>query len=531
MLPETVLFLLTLSLLLASTSTSLAQPNNTLAPTLTPDVVNNYSYICLNSDQNLCLGISPGGNTPPKEDGDYLLQIKNRQRVESKGDDWKKTRWDVNFNEGLISLSGFEAEDLFIGQRGPETTRVTLRAPKQGLTYWNLDSLWYLYNATQNTSSSPPLPPPGNRSASIFQVDTNMCLTVMRCKAGANDYCDPSSTDPVKFDAQLEAGSYVKIRECNPDLAISQEFRQALDCNQGCPPEYIGDGVCTEACMTAACDWDGWDCNSTAPSLAPSWLPTGAPTNFSETAQPTLGPSGRPSSQPTSTPTLGPTSGPTWTPTRTMVPTEQPTTAQLTSAPSMCHCPPPQTVSPTLQPTTGPTERPFNSQVYTAMLILFVVLCWILLVYSFYLYHKLKKQREYTATLVQERTDCPLGHGTAEVSELSLSDDDDGPPPLEFMDGAPAPMYHREGGMSNRSPGSTTDSSTDTNTNMSNASTNMDSPSTRLARPDDDIVRNLMGDPTEEDLQRVREQSGVAHVAETRRLQERANMRAQRESP
>jgi hypothetical protein len=68
-----------------SASTAAAEP--------TPDE-KKYSYLCLVSDENLCLGISTG-DTDPFFDRDsiFYLQLKSRSKGEATNTDYRKLRW------------------------------------------------------------------------------------------------------------------------------------------------------------------------------------------------------------------------------------------------------------------------------------------------------------------------------------------------------------------------------------------------------------------------------------------------------
>jgi hypothetical protein len=58
-----------------------------------------YSYVCLETDQDLCLGTSPGDNEPFFNPNNlFFLQVKSRSRNEEQALDYKKLRWYVNIS-------------------------------------------------------------------------------------------------------------------------------------------------------------------------------------------------------------------------------------------------------------------------------------------------------------------------------------------------------------------------------------------------------------------------------------------------
>lgn len=53
-----------------------------------------YSYVCLESNQDLCLGISPGDADPVYDAANLnYLQVKSRSRNEEQALDYRKMRW------------------------------------------------------------------------------------------------------------------------------------------------------------------------------------------------------------------------------------------------------------------------------------------------------------------------------------------------------------------------------------------------------------------------------------------------------
>ena len=94
-----------------------------------------FSYICLESFDNLCIGISTGAELPKFTPGDvYWAQVKSRMRNEFLQSDFKKTRWDVQYNtsEGGIVLSFTGNGQLCLSkQRG--SSRIGLFPCRQAL--------------------------------------------------------------------------------------------------------------------------------------------------------------------------------------------------------------------------------------------------------------------------------------------------------------------------------------------------------------------------------------------------------------
>ena len=53
---------------------------------------------------------------------------------------------------------------------------------------------------------------------------------------------------------------------------------QGNDCAPGCPPDWVGDGICDAECYNAACNFDLGDCqggNDCAPGCPPEWIDDG----------------------------------------------------------------------------------------------------------------------------------------------------------------------------------------------------------------------------------------------------------------
>src|SRR4051794_8168346 len=70
--------------------------------------IKQYSYLCIEVYQDVCLGISPGNNDPTYDPANlFQLQIKSRTRNEFTSTDYKKTRWDVNYATSHVNLSKF----------------------------------------------------------------------------------------------------------------------------------------------------------------------------------------------------------------------------------------------------------------------------------------------------------------------------------------------------------------------------------------------------------------------------------------
>ena len=220
-----------------------------------------YTYICMEANDDLCFGISPGDTDPVYVPGDpYRLQVKSRGNNESKDLDYRKTRWDADYPIGAISLSVF---DLYLSRRNEDAGHIVLRPSP--LNAWEfLDSGKLRLNGTDE------------------------CVTLMRCQSNGNDWCDPTSSTPVFLVEHMKVGSYLRLMDCTGDLALSQAVTTKVDCAVGCSEGELSNGVCDEACRNIECLFDGDDCATMAPTL-PTDAPTKAPTiSLSPSSHPTI---------------------------------------------------------------------------------------------------------------------------------------------------------------------------------------------------------------------------------------------------
>lgn len=283
--------------------------------------VKRYSYLCLEAAQDMCIGISPGEAEPRYDPAaePYYAQVKSRKRNEFQATDYKKTRWDLVFETGAITLSRFAGLCLGgIGGGAGKAGLVPCGGPG-GQTEWNLR----------------PFLVDGNGAGVLSLVGEGegpKCLTVMRCvprgKPGQPKYCDPDAANtPIGPGLEgLSAGSYLRFRECGAgDSGVpSQRWRQKLDCAVACPPFLQENGECDASCDVAECGWDSGSCDTpspTPPTPEPSRTPTfPRPTSRSPSSK---SPTARPSQKPTQEPSTHPSQTPQ-SPSPTLVPTRSP---------------------------------------------------------------------------------------------------------------------------------------------------------------------------------------------------------------
>jgi hypothetical protein len=333
-------------------------------PTSLDKDVKRYSYICLQSNQNLCLGISPGDGLPSYNESapPFLMQLKQRLRNEAQALDYKKTRWDVRFQENLVSLSRFS--DLCISLQSTDKSLNELALYPctdvvQGtrLGKWAMD-----FNNNVNEVSTMEL------------MGLGQCVTVVQCANDGGPYCNPDSEKPVT-DGIYRSGTYIKTKPCwwtptgSPTWKDAQTYVQAIDCAIGCPPMLQFNDVCDPECSNAQCNWDEGMCITkapTPPTFRPTESPTKRPTKQPTTLQPThLPTTGSPSEAPTLRPTHEPTSRqPSTSPTKkpTHEPTSKgPTTSPTTSTPSQKPSITPTSSFPSKRPTFSPSTSPTTS--------------------------------------------------------------------------------------------------------------------------------------------------------------------------
>lgn len=250
----------------------------------------NFSYVCLESFDHLCLGISTGAELPEFKPGKvYWAQVKSRQRNEFLQSDFKKTRWDVQYNtaEGGIILSFTGKGQLCLSkQRGssrvglfPCSIALADNASPSNSSYGKWDLTPWKVNLTQ----SGPL--------RILNGKKDLCLTVMDCQADGKGFCNELSTDPATDQSGepdgLKPGAYLRLAPCydSPDgfayQSIIQRWKNRFDCAPGCTPFLQFNDRCDQVCNNKACNFDEEFCvtkSPTPPTNRPSKSPTQKPT-------------------------------------------------------------------------------------------------------------------------------------------------------------------------------------------------------------------------------------------------------------
>jgi len=307
--------------------------------------LNLYSLFCLGPDNQLCLGISPGGNPVYNPQNLYHAQLKLRGPNEAKGTDYQKLRWNVKNDYSWIQLANFTQMCL---------TKMTPAMALPGelvLRPCTVGNYLQQFNTTNFQRND----------TAVGKMEWNgsgQCLTVMDCFRNPNTgFCNPTSTvafDTDSFDPNTQKGTYVKLMPCSLDLP-SQSFLQTVDCAPGCSPLMINGpkGPCIKACANDACHYDNGACATprpTPPTFRPSYSPSRSPTTSSPSRNPTTS---RPSKSPSSSPT---TSSPSASP-QTSQPSQSPSTTAPSAGPSFN-----PTVSPTFFPTISPSTSPTTSQ-------------------------------------------------------------------------------------------------------------------------------------------------------------------------
>ena len=309
------------TLLLQNTSVSLVE-----AKSVPPPTVRLHSYFCLSAAQSLCLGIS--SDDEPEYDPHRLfhLQVKRRTRAEAKGLDFLRMRWFVDREEGVIQMSNFTslcAAKASASTRAPGAAVLRPCGTHGELEVFNLNS--FMKNVHEEGQIRP-------RSA------PHQCLAIMQCtrvRNGNSSFCDPNRAN-VEFmgeviDAETQRGSFVKFVPCRSG-AVSQTWRQALDCAPGCSPymlegEYASE--CNPECNNRECNWDNGACNTPAPTR-PTKLPASPPITPLRPAD-DADPDPVPTSRPSSPPTLEPSVSSTFRPSPASSPPSVPPTSQTHS--------------------------------------------------------------------------------------------------------------------------------------------------------------------------------------------------------
>lgn len=357
----------------------------------------NYTYICIDADQNLCLGISPGKGEASL-DSVYRLQLKDRENNEEKGTDYKKTRLDINYDNGTIEMS---TGGLFVNKR-----------KSSGVAWVSADYGQFNLSSFLNEDG-------------MGHIQTGEeCLTAIECSvkltSNGNRFCNPDTTTPVKKEEDLKSGLYLKFKECTSEF--NQVFRTKLDCAQGCLPSMIGDRHCDGVCFNSNCEFDGGDCNPTAfPTAVPTLFPSVSPTlNPVFTS---VSPSSAPSPVPTSVPTLQPSKAPSLAPSfsPSFVPTPEPSAAPTVFSPTRYPTKRPTTLA-TFSPSSAPTNvsSDVTNAVAISLSLLFViaVLCcmWCIL---------WPRRRNENETTGDEEDNTDDGNNeTEEIGDIETSEEE-----------------------------------------------------------------------------------------------------------
>ena len=345
-----------LLLLAAAPQAHASVPIYTIAPTTNANVdTARYSYLCLQSNQDLCLGISPGDGDPVYDPNNvYFVQLKKRLKNEQQGLDYKKTRWDVRIRDKRISLSRF-SQLCMAKQTGQTLARENIGlypCDMSGGLDGNLTGRGIFDFDFSNLNG-----------ASVIQLrGTGTCLTTMTCQGARTGFCNPDST--VVATSSWVSGMYIKARPCwwtpfgDPSWQSAQVFRQKLDCAVGCSPFLQNNNVCDLPCANSACNLDNGRCKTASPT-PPTLSPTASPSTHPSKA-PTRPPTTKPSKAPTtSKPTKSPTVKPSKSPTRH--PTTKPTTQTPSAHPSTLPTESPSSApsqAPSLAPSEAPTTKP-----------------------------------------------------------------------------------------------------------------------------------------------------------------------------
>ena len=385
---------------------------------------NNYTYICLETEQNFCIGISPGDALPTADD-EFKLQIKNRLRNEDNNQAWKKTRFDISNANGTIKMTNF---DLYLAQKPRSGSVFLLEEP----------SVFNLTSFTENI----------NEEGVIKLTDSDDCLTVMQCSPldnGKREFCNPNTNKEVRFSSDLQTGAYLRFRPCTH--SFSQIFRQRLDCADDCAPVNIGDGVCDLACNNTMCDFDHGDCLFTLTSLptdSPSESPTFTDETFSPsdspTPWPTYAPSGLPTMPPSGSPTTFPTNQPVSYPTSTpLYKTETPTVTEEYEFDHGLN-------SPTITPDNDGGDTALTAFLLTSGILLLVLFCC----FGYWISY-LREEERKTETEKEEEsinsTDTFIGAPNLEYIHIEV---DPEAPKREWKEGPKNPMSPKSNGSTPR---------------------------------------------------------------------------------
>ena len=281
-----------------------------------------FSYFCLNADDDLCLGISPGVFVPS---AGLSLQLQPYTRNFYNGTDQTNMRWDIVPNGDLdpqnnvtimqVGLLRLEAQDpiLCVDRRATAVSSPLLLFVCEVLPITN----WVFEEAT-----------------GLLRLgdDPTLCATVTQCveRDDPARSCNAAYDTPVIALTQIVQGANLYTKKCYDQGAsysafqLAQTFVRELDCVAGCSPELQNNGKCDEICNNPVCAYDKGECvdYSSSPTTQPSTLapalattktskfPTTLPTNAVPTVWPTAVPSASPSiltHSPSASPSLDPT--------------------------------------------------------------------------------------------------------------------------------------------------------------------------------------------------------------------------------
>jgi len=233
-----------------------------------------YAYVCLASKKNLCLGVSPGpGNALP-----YVgmpLQVKSQMSNAQSQMDWKKMRWDFGANWTSLTLTNIS--NLCVDLQTPTTDPLVAlnRMPlvlndctSDKHTVWEFD----VY-------------------ANVLRYKgTQWCMTVHQCQPhrDAVQSCTPGAQGVVTSVSDLVPGASVHLNGCfdtvpgNAIYAVSQVFALDFDCNVGCSPYLLSNGVCDIACNVSHCAYDNGMCLAMPPTMSGTLNPATAEYEYAD---------------------------------------------------------------------------------------------------------------------------------------------------------------------------------------------------------------------------------------------------------
>jgi len=225
-----------------------------------------YAYVCLAAKKNLCLGVSPGpGDALP-----YVgmpLQVKSQSSNAQSQLDWKKMRWDFGSNWTSLTLTNIS------------NLCVDLKTPAVG----SLVALNRMPLALNDCTSDKHRVWEFDVYANVLRYKgTQWCMTVHECQPhqDAVQSCTPGAQGVVTTVGDLVPGASVHLNGCfdtvpgNAVYAVSQVFALDFDCNVGCSPYLLSNGVCDVACNVTRCAYDNGMCLAMPPTMPRTPDPT-----------------------------------------------------------------------------------------------------------------------------------------------------------------------------------------------------------------------------------------------------------------